>query len=208
MKLLVVAATLFEIEPFVKVSKSHPSIDVLIGGVGMVSMAYELGKKLATNKYDALLNAGIAGSFDPSMKLGTIVRVESDVFSELGAEDDAVFLPIDDMGFGKCTYQENSASFMKYPSVSGLEKVKGITVNTVHGNVNSIVTISERLNPGTESMEGAAVFYAAQKEGISCLQVRSISNWVEKRNRTNWEIELAIKNLNEWLIRFSSEFSS
>ncbi|TCK83000.1 futalosine hydrolase [Albibacterium bauzanense] len=209
MKLLVVAATRLEIEPFLQAIKSKSySIDVLIGGVGMIAISYELGKKLALTKYDALLNVGIAGSFDPNLKLGTVVRVKSDVFSELGAEDDNNFLSIEDMGFGNSIYHENAPSFIKYNSVSTLRGVKGITVNTVHGNLNSIDIVSKRLKPEIESMEGAAVFYAAQQEGISCLQVRSISNWVEKRNRSNWQIELAIKNLNDWLIKFSDELFS
>lgn len=209
MKLLIVAATRLEIEPFLQTLKPELySIDILIGGVGMVSMSYELGKKLAIQKYDALLNVGIAGSFDPNIELGTMVRVESDILSELGAEDDNNFLSIEDMGFGNSIYYDRSLSFMKYESVSALKGVKGITVNTVHGNLDSINSISKRLKPEIESMEGAAVFYAAQKEGISCLQVRSISNWVEKRNRAGWQVDLAIKNLNEWLIKFSKELFS
>lgn len=209
MKLLVVAATTLEIETFLQTIKSTPfSIDVLIGGVGMVSTSYELGKKLAIKKYDALLNVGIAGSFDPDIELGTLVRVKSDIFSELGAEDDTSFLSIDDMGFGNSTYHESASFFTKYHSVLTLREVRGITVNTVHGNSTSINNVFKRLNPEIESMEGAAVFYAAQKEGLSCLQVRSISNWVEKRNRSNWQVQLAIKNLNEWLIKFSYELFS
>lgn len=207
MKLLVVAATTLEIEPFLQAIKSKP-IDVLIGGVGMVPTSYELGKILTTNKYDALLNVGIAGSFDPDIEPGTVVRVKTDIFSELGAEDDNTFLSIDDMGFGNSTYHESVKSFMKYHSVSALKEVRGITVNTVHGNLTSIATVSSRLKPEVESMEGAAVFYAAQKEGIGCLQVRSISNLVEKRDRSSWQVQLAIKNLNDWLIGFSSELFS
>jgi futalosine hydrolase len=83
-----------------------------------------------------------------------------------------------------------------------LRKVKGITVNTVHGTQQSINDIKKRLNPITESMEGAAVLYCSEKEGIPCLQVRSISNYVEPRNKDSWKIGLAIKNLNEWAIGF------
>lgn len=207
MKLLIVAATKLEIEPYLEFIRSKPdTVDILIGGVGMVATSYELGKKLLSTKYDALLNVGIAGSFDPDLQLGTVVRVKSDTFSELGAEDANNFLSIDEMGFGNSAYHENAALFMKYHSISSLREVKGITVNTVHGNTNSIDTVSKRLTPETESMEGAAVFYAAQREGISCIQVRSISNLVEKRNRSNWQVGLAIKNLNDWLISFNSEF--
>jgi futalosine hydrolase len=45
-------------------------------------------------------------------------------------------------------------------------------------------------------MEGAAFFYACREAGVPCLQIRAVSNYVEKRNRDNWHIGLAIKNLN------------
>jgi futalosine hydrolase len=32
--------------------------------------------------------------------------------------------------------------------------------------------------------------------GVKCLQIRSISNYVELRNKENWNIPLAINNLN------------
>jgi len=44
-------------------------------------------------------------------------------------------------------------------------------------------------------MEGAAFFYACLLEGITCTQIRTISNKVEKRNKDNWDIPLAVKNL-------------
>jgi len=48
-------------------------------------------------------------------------------------------------------------------------------------------------------MEGAAFFYVCQLQKIPHIQIRSISNYVEPRNRANWNISLAIKNLNEVL---------
>ena len=51
-------------------------------------------------------------------------------------------------------------------------------------------------------MEGAAVFYACKMNNVPCLQVRAISNYVEPRNKENWQINLAINNLNNWIINF------
>ena len=45
-------------------------------------------------------------------------------------------------------------------------------------------------------MEGAAVFKVCSKFGVSCVQIRAISNIVEKRNKANWNMPLAIHNLN------------
>ena len=66
----------------------------------------------------------------------------------------------------------------------------------MHGNENSINNIVERLHPDIESMEGAAVFKVCEEMKIPCIQIRSISNKVEKRNKENWNLDLAISNLN------------
>jgi len=36
----------------------------------------------------------------------------------------------------------------------------------------------------------------SQKFNIRFIQIRSISNYVEERNRENWNLDLAIRNLN------------
>jgi futalosine hydrolase len=75
-------------------------------------------------------------------------------------------------------------------------------VNKVHGNSLSIENLIKRLDPEIESMEGAAVFYCCEKMSIPAIQVRAISNYVEPRNKDNWKIGLAVKNLNAWAIDF------
>ena len=206
MKVLVVAATSAEIsglyEHFGLAVDSWvqtPEFDILITGVGMTATAFALGKHLNGN-YSLVLNVGIAGSFDPNIALGSLVNVSSDTFAELGAEDHDQFLSINELGFGTNTYTNNCT--LALPQVAQLPEVKGITVNKVHGNAQSIATIKDRFNPQVESMEGAAFFYACHQWQLPCLQIRSISNDVEPRAKENWQIGLAIKNLNAWLIDF------
>ena len=79
---------------------------------------------------------------------------------------------------------------------SRLVNVSSITVNTIHGNKKNIAEILERLNPDVESMEGAACMMVCQKFNIPSLQIRSISNFIEERNKEKWNLSLAIKNLN------------
>jgi len=201
MKLLLVAATKLELtnvyshfefpdEDFIET----PNFDVLITGVGMTATAFALGKYLHP-KYTLVLNVGIAGSFDQNIKLGSLVNITTDIFAEFGAEDHSAFVSIDELGFGNSRF-EATHPFELFP------KVKGITVNKVHGNAESIKNIRQRLEVQTESMEGAAVFYACTKSDVPCLQVRSISNYIEPRNKDNWQIGLAVKNLNVWIIGY------
>lgn len=206
MKKLIVAATQHEVgglydhfnldrSDFVETVE----FDILITGVGMTATAYALGKHLSAG-YELVLNLGIAGSFDHRIPLGTVLQVVSDEFAELGAEDKEAFISIDDLGFGKSKYQRTGT--FQHSELNSLPSAAGITVNKVHGNSREIELIKTRLNPVTESMEGAAVFYCCAQSATPCLQIRAISNYVEERNKAGWEINTALKNLNEWAISF------
>lgn len=178
--------------------------EVLVTGVGMVATAFALGRHLSANTYDLVVNLGIAGSFDRSIALGDVVEITEDTFAELGAEDDLNFLPIADMGFGEATFYPSKklADLYNLFNTFTLKQTTAITVNTVHGNEASIKKVAERLNPQIESMEGAAFFYACKQFNVPCLQIRAVSNYVEKRNRAGWNIGLAIKNLNTFAVEF------
>jgi len=214
MKILIVAATQFEISPAIKyvldVTKTEEEelknleVSFILTGVGMVNTAFTLGKLFAI-KFDLVINAGVAGSF-VNHELGAVVNVTEDRFSELGAQDDEKFLSIDEMGFG--TQHVNVADLFRHPFTNELSPAKGITVNTVHGNEKSIAEIKQRYNPDVETMEGAAFIQAANTLKWKAIQLRAISNQVEKRNKNNWNMPLAIKNLNDFLINLLKDLNS
>jgi futalosine hydrolase len=201
MKILVVAATKEEVAPILK-SSLRQYVDFLITGVGMVATAFHLGRRLAeAPHYDLVLNVGIAGAIDKSLPIGSVVNITEDTFSEMGAEDQDNWISITDLGFGTGTYQSYYND--RDPELASLQTCKAITVNRVHGNEESIQLLKKQFPwAQIESMEGAAVFYAAQQTQLSVLQIRSISNLVEPRKRENWNIPLAIQSLNDWLARF------
>ena len=124
-----------------------------------------------------------------------------DCFGDLGIEQaDGSFQDL----FEAQLVDENKAPFSKgkLSNTSALESdflptVKGISVNTVHGTTHSITDFTKQNSTAqVESMEGAAFFYVCLQEKITCLQIRSISNYVEKRDKSKWKIGLAIENLN------------
>jgi len=215
MNLLLVSATYLEIEPLLllfnfekevnqklkRYTYKNHNIDVLIPGVGMTCTAYWMGKTLNNKIYDIALNVGLAGSFDDNFKIGDVVNISKDEISELGAEDGESFLSLIDMDlimdedFTLQNGEMENTICIDNKTINSLPKVKAITVNTTHGDEESINKAKTLFNPQVESMEGAAFFYACLLEGITFAQVRSISNKVEKRNKDNWNIPLAVKNL-------------
>jgi len=180
MKILLVVATEQEI-----IEDKFKDVIVLITGMGMVNTSIQITKELMQNKYDLVINMGVTGSFSQDCIIGDVVEVVEDNFSELGFENES--------DFGQFS---NFVTKYNVEAKTNLQKVKGITVNTVHGNEQSISEIVNRLNPDVESMEGASVFKVCNEFAVPCIQIRAISNNVEKRNKENWNMPLAIRNLN------------
>ena len=218
MKTLLVTATLIELKPLLEKAENinqidarlsthkidNSEFDLLCTGVGMVATSYHLGRVLALNTYDRIINAGIAGSFDRSLSLGAVVEIVEDQFPELGADDGNHFLSIVDLELIEADeFPYKSGVLSNEQDVWGLSfpKVKSITVNTAHGCEESIAKTKKRFSPQVESMEGAAFFYACKIAKIPCLQLRSISNYVERRNRDSWNIPLALHNLNTEILK-------
>ncbi|MFM6977047.1 MAG: futalosine hydrolase [Sphingobacteriaceae bacterium] len=209
MKLLLVSATEKEIKPILdslrpglqpgKYLIGKHQLKVLITGVGMVSTAFEMGKHLATQHYDLAINAGIAGSFKKDLAIGQVLHITDDIFADMGAEDGEDFLSIDKLGFGKSAVSPIIPA-KTFKRISKLQEAKSISVNRAHGNENTIAKTVKRLKPQLESMEGAAFFYACNHSELPSIQIRAVSNWVERRNRETWDIPLAIKNLNDFLL--------
>lgn len=218
-KFLIVAATKEEIHPLIKhfnvalegaeglfESDSEIELSVLITGVGMVNTAYYLGR-YSHNLYDYIINAGICGAFNRSIKIGEVVNVVEDSFSEMGAEDDKGFIKYVDLNLGGKTIFQNQVT-VDFTYLDELKKVKGITVNKVHGNEESIKTITKLFAPDIESMEGAAFFRGCSRLSENYFQVRAVSNYVEKRDKSKWDIPLAINNLNNFCITLINDLNT
>jgi len=210
-----VAATEAELSPFVgglrRVSAVGPrvtryqggthDIDILMAGVGMVATATWCSRVLSAERFDVALNLGVCGSFRPEIFPGSVVHVVSDRLVELGAEDGDAFLTIQEMkllGDDEFPFTGGrlvNASPPVLGPLSSMRAVNGITVNTVHGNDDSIARVTKRFSPEVETMEGAAFMYACLIQGVPFAQVRAVSNMVERRNRAAWKLDEAIANL-------------
>lgn len=213
MNILIVSATEFEIAEmrwYIPV-KENVNIDFLITGVGMINTTFELTKCLSNKSYDYAINLGIAGAFDRNIEIGDCVWVRKDLFSEMGAEDGDDFLSLIQLGlqrhdehpfvWGELKPQLNK----ELSTLQKLKQVRAITVNKVHGNDDSIMKTSLLLSPQIESMEGAAFFYVCMKMNIPCIQIRAISNYVERRNREKWNIPLALESLKNTSVSLLNE---
>lgn len=217
-KVLLCAATKAEIEPFLSFLETHFQregedcfrnnrwqIRILITGVGMMAAAYSLATHLAVYQYDAAIQAGIAGSFDTTVPLGTVLGVLSEQYGDLGAEDRDGHIDIFKLGF----LAADSAPFTQgklrnehpFPAGEDLPFASALSVNTVSGQTDTIKRRLQTYGVQLESMEGISFHYACLQHKLPFLQVRAVSNYVTPRNRADWNIGLATGNLNQYLQR-------
>ena len=178
-------------------------IDILITGIGTTFTAFHLLNTLRDNEYDQVLNIGIAGSLCREIKIGEIVNVISEEFADLGIEKNDEFLTLFESGFmdsNEFPFEHGILKATYNDEIFNYKKVRGITTNKSHGRKSSIAEIHQKFSAHVESMEGAAVFYVCNWLGIPCFQIRTISNFVEPRDSSKWDIPLALENLKEAVI--------
>ncbi|SHM07950.1 futalosine hydrolase [Chitinophaga sp. CF418] len=211
MKILVTAATTFEIQPFMDhlAGKNYRNCQVttLIGGIGMMHTAYQLGRQFASSRPDFAIQAGIAGCFDHSWEMGKVVIIDKEQLGDLGVEDDQAYKDLFDIQLWQpdqppFTNRQLINPLKDIPHLPELPIASGVTINTVSGSERTRQLLLDKYKPEVESMEGAAFHYACLLEKIPFLQLRSISNYVEVRDKSKWKIQLAIKELNDTLIKY------
>ena len=217
MEILLVAATWMEVNLLVDElektgEKSHLfkeyhlgdiDVDVLITGIGTTFTTFHLTNTLKDKHYNMVINIGIAGSLTRELNIGDVVNVIYDEFADLGIETQHEFLTLFEAGFMNINEYPFENGILKATYSDGwidLKKVRGITANRSHGNQSSIVHLHTKYSAHTESTEGAAVFYVCKWLGVDCYQIRSISNYVEPRDSSKWNIPLALENLKESIL--------
>ena len=213
MKILIVSATWLEVKlltdelefidqstHLLKKYRLHEiEIDILITGIGTTFTAFHLTNALHDKQYQFVINIGIAGSLTDELTIGEVVSVVIDEFADLGIEKENEFLTLFESGFMDSNDFPFEQGVLKASESNGLfdlRKVRGITTNKSHGRATSISEIKSKFSAHVESMEGAVVFYVCNWFGISCFQIRSISNFVEPRDSAKWNIPMALENLN------------
>lgn len=210
MKVLLAVATHLEIQPFLDQRLSDRPWEICITGVGLMAATFSLTRALMKSRYDLVLQAGVAGSFDARLPPGSLAVVEKEFLGDLGAEDHTLFKDLFELGLcaeNEFPFQQkaliNPFSFLPFKNLP--PAVDAITVQTVSGHAPTIAARTGKLKVALESMEGAALHYVCLQLGVPFLQLRAVSNFVEPRNRSNWQLPLAIRNLNEQLFLWQRE---
>ena len=224
-KILVVVATFFEAEAIFNIDFSSRNtfendlvingvgVDVLITGVGPMAAFVLVDQFLSQNKYDLIINLGIAGTLTDEIALGDAVVVTDEKLAMPLFETDQRFETIEDLQLTPNSNFMKDGHLFLWSINDFMPKLKrciGLTTGIVFDEVVKAQKINRNFNADIESMEGAAVLMACNRYRVKMIEIRTISNVAGDRNKENWEMKLATKRLNvvtnnlfEWLKKLS-----
>lgn len=157
--------------------------------------------------YDLVVNIGIAGSYDMErFPMGSAAVICREYFGDLGFETAGGFKDLFQSGILEEDGFPYTGGALVRPALpyGDIEAVLGrydngvgVTVQTVTGDPVKVEALCSKYSPHIESMEGAAVYYAALQENVPFFELRTVSNAVGERNRKNWDIPAALATLEE-----------
>jgi futalosine hydrolase len=207
MQILLAAATKFEIQPAIDflLESRTPSLSTLITGIGILPTTWSFMRQIDRNRPDLIIQAGIAGCFSKN-RHGDVFAIRDETLADLGVWEDQQFKTPFDLGLADPDQPPFTAGRLINPyqtllTLTGLEPVSAITVNEISTNPDRIDRYRENTSASIESMEGGALHYIGLQEGIAFLQLRSVSNDIGIRDKSKWNVPLAIQRLNDHLIR-------
>ncbi len=220
MFITIVAATKFELKPlfdlfqpksgnFTGLYIANENLHFLITGMGMLNTAAHLALYTQKHERDFYIDAGVCGAFNRDLQIAEVIQIISETYGDFGVENDEEFQDFFDLGF--IDNQEDAFQYglcepvySNFHKQINLPKATSITVNKVHGNEKTIRIIQKKYNADTENMEGLAFYYVLKLINKPCIEIRAVSNYVEKRNKENWDLKNAIKKLNEEILKIIS----
>ena len=206
---LVTAATDLEMEPFRAACRAD-GVQYLVTGVGPVETAVRLSAWLGKNgdRVRGVVNFGVGGAYlqpegGDMPRLLDICLAEQEVFGDLGVclEDriepfSGTVFPVADRFVLDRGLLDRAVPILEANRVSFFSGVF-VTVNCSSGTAKRGNMIAAQHKALCENMEGAAVARVCSEFALPCLELRCISNLVEDRDTTRWQLRKACRKAAE-----------
>jgi futalosine hydrolase len=179
--ILVVCALRSELSAWVQ----RPGVDVVASGVGSVEAAAATAHALGTTRYDAVINAGIAGGFRGRARIGDAVIVAEERLADFGLEDGGPLVLPEGARLADRAFSNDDllARVGRLP----YRIATGVTVSRVTTTNATAARLEHAYDADVESMEGFAVLRACERASVPGLEVRGISNLVGNRTESGWD---------------------
>lgn len=194
-----------------------------VTGIGKINAAAATSVLIERHAPKLIINTGCAGAFPEScLAVGDLALASFEICADEGVITPTGWLSYEGIGI-PAVERKSKRYFNEFPlslaaaeravrlaTALGITLIRGkfITISTGSGTVERGRELYERFGcPLCENMEGAAVAQVALRYGVDCLEVRGVSNMVEDRDLSRWNIPLAVERVQRFLLKFIPTWS-
>lgn len=188
-----------------------------VTGIGKVNAAAAVASLLERFAPELLINTGCAGAYRGSgLAVGDLAMATAELMGDEGVLAPDGWHSLELIGI-PAVERSGERWFNTFPltrwaldkadhlaNTAGLPLHRGtfITVSTASGTTKRGEELHRRFGGICENMEGGAAAQVALLYGVDCLEIRGVSNLVEDRDLSRWNIPLAAEKAQEFIIRF------
>jgi futalosine hydrolase len=225
-ELVLLTATM---EDVVVTTGAFPATEGFIGSSRLVCCAAGIGKANAAAASAVLIEqyqprriiiAGCGGAYPGSgLAVGDLAVASEELFGDEGTVAPRGWLDLKQMGLPLLQQGERNwygtlplslhetEKVLQLADSHGLRLTRGrfVTVSACSGTKERGLELARRHQAICENMEGAAIALNALRYGVPCLEIRGISNLVEDRDLSRWEIDRAVEAAQRLVIKIVEE---
>lgn len=193
-----------------------------VSGIGKVNAAHATTSLIHEFPPAMIINIGIGGAYPSSgLKTGDVAIAEKEIYGDEGVLLKDGFHGLDLIGIplvkrGRKKYfnafpldkplirKAVRAAQLVTHHASPVTVKKGtfLTLSTCTGTKKRAIELERRFGAVCENMEGAAIAQICSIYGIPFAEIRGISNIVEDRDLSKWNIKLAAENCQKAALEF------
>jgi futalosine hydrolase len=217
------------LEDVVVTTGAFPATEGFIGSSRLVCCAAGIGKANAAAASAVLIEqyqprriiiAGCGGAYPGSgLAVGDLAVASEELFGDEGTVAPRGWLDLKQMGLPLLQQGERNwygtlplslhetEKVLQLADSHGLRLTRGrfVTVSACSGTKERGLELARRHQAICENMEGAAIALNALRYGVPCLEIRGISNLVEDRDLSRWEIDRAVEAAQRLVIKIVEE---
>lgn len=193
-------------------------VELVLTGPGKANAAAAAASCLASQRPDAILQFGCGGAYpQAALNIGDLALATCEILLDEGSDSPEGFLDFEDLGlplverpaaplynrfdFDSALVDELYDGLRSFAADNGISCGKGpfVTVSTCTGTDEQARQRWQDSLAVCENMEGAALALVAARFGVPMVELRGISNIAARRQRDEWDIPGACRNVRKAL---------
>ena len=192
-----------------------------ITGIGKVNAASSVTALVTGYQPSLIINTGCGGAYpETGMRVGELAIATAEIYGDEGVLTADGWHSLELIGIPSVERLGNRYANEFPLSLEAAQKAfqlgaslnlpirrgKFVTVSTCSGTAVRGTELFRLFGGICENMEGAAVAHVALLYGVDALEVRAISNMVEDRDLSRWDIPLAAEMAQRFLLKYLENY--